>query len=178
MNVSGYCLWPALLIKQRQKEGAGVACACVCVFVCVFVIFADEQSKEDKSSDVKVEAGEKSSPIPVVSSTESKQLTVTVSGEETDLDQHLGLVSTGESSPGLLQITSSSKDVEDLQRHRSSASTLNDPTSSSCLGQSQEMELQALEQEEYEASALARSPNASKQAVGEEEEKGNQVGLG
>ena len=159
------------MIKKDSVLFLCEAVVCVC-------LFTEDQSKEDKSSDVKDETAGKSSPIPVESDKSVKLLTVTVSGEETDGEKSLEDAGTGDSSPGLLQINNFSKEMEaEMQRHRSSASTLNDPTPPSCLGHSQEVELQKLEQEGQEVAALASSQDASRMPAEQEEEKHDQVGV-
>ena len=104
---------------------------------------------------------------------------MTVSGEEASGEKSLELADTSGSSPGLLGINNFSKEVdEEMQRHRSSASTLNGTTPPSYSGHSEEVELQKLEQEERQAAAaLATSQNASGMGVEQEEEKRDQVGL-
>ena len=141
--------------------------------------YTEDQPKEEKSSDDKVESGEKSSPIPIDLSKPAQHLTVTISGEEADVEKSLELAGTSDSSPGLLRINNFGKEVEEeMQRHRSSASTLNDPTPPSCLGHSQEVELQKVEPEGLEAAALATSQDAGVMAVEQGEGKSNQVSSG
>lgn len=146
-------------------------CVCVCQLI-------EEQSREEKNLDVKDESGEKSSPIPVDSSKPAEHLTVTVSGEEADGEKSLELAGTSASSPGLLGITISGKeaDEDEVQRHKSSASTLNDLSPPLALANVQEVELHKVEQEGPQAAALATGQGQDASVMEEEEGKCDQVG--